>query len=82
MSGIHLSIFIFILPMGYENWVSKIPKVIALFRALKIFIMDGGLVKLYPPVKYNVILFVLRKAIIFFFILELLPCSLGKYFTI
>ena len=28
--------------MGYENWGSKIQLVIALVRALKIFIMDSG----------------------------------------
>ena len=39
--GVHLSILIFIFPMGYENWDSKIPLVIALFWALKNFIMDG-----------------------------------------
>ena len=39
--GVHLSILIFIFHMGYENWDSKIPLVIALFWALKIFIMDG-----------------------------------------
>ena len=41
-SGVHMSILIFIFPVGYENWDKKIPSVIALYGILKFFIMNGG----------------------------------------